>query len=369
MKNVDIRHRKTLLLLLLAPYALLGCEHEKEGHHEHGVRTLLVTRPHKTDVEITRSYVAQIHATQHIHVRALEGGYLQDVDVDEGQAVKKGDRMFKVMPMLYRAEVQKAGAEAKFAKIEYDNTRMLRDGNVVSSNELAMAEAKLDKAKAESSLAKAHLNLSTIEAPFDGIINRLHARKGSLLSEGELLTTLSDNSQMWVYFNVTESEYLDYMMHKKSSDKPMPVKLKMANNQIFDQDGVVSTIEGEFNHETGTIAFRATFPNPNGLLRHGETGKVLMIKPLKDALMIPQKATFEILDKKFVFVVDEKNTVHSRQITVSEELPHMYVVTEGLSVEDKILVEGLRKVRDGSTIKQNFQEPEAVISKLDVPAE
>jgi membrane fusion protein, multidrug efflux system len=366
--NSPVYPKKHLLTLgaLLLLLVQLGCH--KEEHHEHERVELVVTSPLKQDTELQREYVAQIHAIQHIEVRAIERGYLQDIFVDEGQTVKKGDRLFQIMPMLYQAELQRSSAEAEFAQIEYKNTDVLRKGNVVSANELAMAKAKLDKANAEKALAAAHLSLTVIRAPFDGIVNRLHARKGSLMEEGELLTTLADNSELWVYFNVTEAEYLDYKTNK-TSDEPTPVKLMMANNKLFDQTGLIKTIEADFHNETGNIAFRATFPNPKGLLKHGETGKILMSRMVPGALLIPQKATFEILDKRFVYVLDAKNTVHSRPITVEAELPHLYLVSKGLQEGDKILVEGLRKVRDGDEITPNYKDPATLVGELDVPAE
>lgn len=351
---------------LLGVMAASGCHHEE--HHEASPSKLLVTSPLKRDTDIVTDYVAQIRSIQRIELRALERGYLQDIFVDEGQVVKKGQRMFQIMPLVYEAERQKAAAEAEFARIEYQNTKVLHEGDVVSDNELALAKARLDQANAALSVAKAHLTLTEIRAPFDGIMDRLHVRKGSLLEEGDLLTSLSDNSKMWVYFNVTEAEYLDYKM-RRDPDAPLPVKLRMANGRIFDQVGKIETIEGEFDNETGTIAFRATFENPDRLLRHGETGSVLVSRPLKDALLIPQKATYEVLDKKFVYVVGEDDVVHAREITIADEVPHLYVVGEGLSSEDRILVEGLRKVRDGQTIAQNYHDPSEVFAQLDVPAE
>lgn len=379
---------KTLgaLCALMLILAQLGCEHGERGehgehggehgehnkraeggHHGHGKAELLVSRPLQRDTEIVQDYVAQIHAVQHIELRAMERGYLQDIFVDEGQHVKKGQRMFQIMPLIYRAELQRVEAEAHFATIEYRNTASLHAKNVVSANELALVKAKLDKARAEVALAKAHLGLTEIRAPFDGIMNRLHVQRGSLLEEGELLTTLSDNSQMWVYFNVAEAEYLDYKAQNK--DTSPPVKLMMANHKPFAHPGKVSTIGAEFNHETGNIAFRATFPNPEALLRHGETGKVLMSRVIKDAVVIPQKATFEILDKKYVYTLDAKNAVHSHQIEIAEELPHLYVVASGLTPTDRILIEGLRKVREGEVITPREEDPQKVLDGLDVPAE
>jgi membrane fusion protein, multidrug efflux system len=171
-----------------------------------------------------------------------------------------------------------------------------------------------------------------------------------LLDEGELLTTLSDNSKLWVYFNVPEAEYLAYARQAQGAKAPK-VKLQMANGEMFDQDGIIETIEGDFNNETGNIAFRATFPNPKGLLRHGETGKILMPVQVKNATLVPQAATFEILDKKFVYVVGSDNKVTAREISVAQEMSHIYAVSSGLSATDKILVEGIRKVKNGDAIR------------------
>jgi membrane fusion protein (multidrug efflux system) len=128
----------------------------------------------------------------------------------------------------------------------------------------------------------------------------------------------------------------------------------MANKELFDMPGIVETIEADFNNENGNIAFRATFPNPKGILRHGETGNIMMPIPLKDAILIPQKATFDVLDKKYVYVVDEKNVLKARQIIIAQELPHLYVVASGLNPKDKILAEGLGKVKNNEKIKYEF---------------
>jgi membrane fusion protein (multidrug efflux system) len=353
--------RNNSILICLALLFTMACQHHEESQHEESKFT--VTSAVKKDTLIYNEYVSQVRSIQHIEIRALEKGYLQNIYVDEGQLVKKGTLMFQIMPMVYQAETQRADAEVKFSEIEYLNTKNLADSNIVSKNELALAEARLNKSKAELSLAQAHLGFTKIRAPFDGIMDRFHVRQGSLIDEGELLTTLSDNRKVWVYFNVPEAEYLDYITQDKSSHQ-LEVKLKMANGQVFDQVGIVETIEADFNNETGNIAFRATFSNPNGILRHGETGNILMPVPLKGALLIPQKATFEILDKKYVYVVDDKSVVRSREVTVGTEMPHLYVITSGLKENDKILVEGLRKVRNNDVIKFNFREQQQILADL-----
>lgn len=356
-----------LLLSLFVLVLQTGCQSKGEEKKEEETE-FLVTSPIVRDTTLIRNYVCQIHAISHIELRALEKGYLQKIYVDEGQSVKQGQMMFQIMPMLYQAEQQKARAEADFAEIEYKNTKSLADSNIVSKNELAMAKAKLAKANAELSLTNVRLGFTEIRAPFNGIMDHFQVRLGSLVDEGDLLTTLSDNSKMWVYFNVPEAEYLDY----KSGDDQENMKqvnLMMANNKKFPYVGKVETIEADFNNETGNIAFRATFPNPKGLLRHGETGNVLVTLPYKNALLIPQKATFEVLEKKYVYVVDKDSKIKSREITVAAELPHIFVVQSGLKKEDKILLEGLRLVRENEKIHSKFMEPAKVLSQLDLYAE
>lgn len=360
--------KKILMLLSVAgSVVLLQTSCQSASKHTETSAKLLITNPLKMDTTVVKDYVCQIHAIQHIEVRALEKGYLEKIFVDEGQFVKKGQIMFRVMPMLYQAELQKAKAEADFAHIEYQNTSTLAERNVVSKNELAMAKAKYDKAKAELELARIHLGFTEIKAPFDGYMDHFQVRLGSLVDEGDLLTTLSDNRQMWVYFNVPEAEYLDYKTHT-TTENLSKVNLRMANNKVFDFSGVVETIEADFNNETGNIAFRATFPNPKGLLRHGETGNILMTIPMKGALIIPQKATFEVLEKKYVFVVDANNIVHQREVTILAEMPDVFVI-KGLRAKDKILLEGIRKVTDGQKIRFSYEDPKKVISGLKVYVE
>lgn len=357
------------ILMLIGLYAVLchttGCKSEKEEKEE--ATKLLVTSPVTMDTTVTKEYVSQIRSIRNIELRAQEKGYLQEIFVDEGQFVRKGQLLFKIMPTLYEAEQQRAQAEVSIAEIEVQNTQPLADKNVVSKNELALAQARLTKAKAELALAKAHLAFTEIRAPFDGLVDQLHLKLGSLVEEGELLTTLSDNSQMWVYFNVSEPEYLAY---KRAAAKGrLSVNLLTADKEPFKHTGVVETIESEFNNETGNIAFRATFPNEEGLLRHGETGTILIKEPLKNALIIPQKATLEVMDKKYVFVVGKDNVVKQTAITVGAEMPDLYVITEGLNAGDKLLLEGLRKVKNGDKIIYDYEEPKKVIDNLKLPSE
>ena len=357
--------RILMLLSLCALVSVTSCtKHEEEKQEE--VVKYAVTSPLQKDTTVTKEYVSQIHSIQHIELRALEKGYLQKIFVDEGQAVRQGQLMFQITPIVYQAELQKTQAEANYADIEYQNTKKLADSKIVAPTELALSKAKFDKAKADVNLAQTHLQFTTIKAPFSGMMDQFRVRLGSMVEEGDLLTTLSDNSKMWVYFNVPEAEYLNF---KARSNGPQNVQLVMANSELFPYPGVVQTIEADFNSETGNIAFRATFPNPKGLLRHGETGNIRMTVPLKNALIIPQKATFEVLEKKYVYVIDKDNKVRSREITIAAEMPHIFVVSAGLKKDDKILLEGLRQVKENEKIAYKFEKPATVISNLGLYAE
>jgi membrane fusion protein (multidrug efflux system) len=339
-----------------------------EGGEGHAQGRYTATTPWRTDTTVMRDYVCQVHSIQHIEVRALEKGYLQDILVDEGQMVREGQLMFRIRPVLYQAEVQRAQAEADLAGIEYSNTKALADSNVVSPAELAMAKARYDKAKAELGMAQAHLGFTEIHAPFSGIVGRFHVRKGSLLDEGELLTELSDNSAMWVYFNVPEAEYLAYK-HSSKAGEGTKVALRLANGEQFAHEGAITAIESDFDNRTGNIAFRATFPNPEGLLRHGQTGNILMQTRLRNVLLIPQKATFEVLDHRYVFVIDKEDVVHSTRVEIGAELQHLFVVNDGLKEGDRFLLEGLRKVKDDMHVQYALLAPDPVVHHLDLYAE
>ncbi len=356
-----------MLVCFTAVLYSTSCETHKEEKEEHD--KYLVTTPYVRDTTLIREYVCQIRAIQHIELRALVNGYLQAIFVDEGQLIKKGERMFQILPIQYQAELKKAEAEANYAEINFQQTKLLADSAVVSPIQLALAKAQFEKAKAELAYAQTKMTFTDIRAPFTGLMDRFDVRLGSLLDEGDLLTTMSDISELWVYFNVPEAEYLTYKQSLRPGDSPMKVQLKMADGQFFDQMGIVKTIEADFNNQTGAIAFRATFPNPKGLLRHGETGNVLVTAPIKNAVMVPQKATFEVLDQKFVYVLDKNNQLKSRRIFIQAEMPDIYVVSKGLGKDDKILLEGLRKVRENEKIEYDFEEPAKVIAKLKLYAE
>lgn len=348
-------------IALCSALLLVSCSKKEEKNEEAAVYP--ITNPIKQDTVLTKEYVAQIKSLKNIELRAQEKGFLQKVFVDEGQYVHQGQVLFQIMPQIYQAEYLKAKAEVAQAQIELQNASTLSKNNVVSPQERAMAKAKLDGANAEMRLAQLHLSFTSVRAPFSGIINRLPLKIGSLIDEGDLLTTLSDNSGIFAYFNVAEPEYINYMTHS-SENQQTSVSLMMANGEKFPENGYVQTVEGEFDNETGNIAFRAKFPNSKGILRNGETGKIQMAVPLIGAIIIPQKATYEIQDKTYVFVIDKNGLAKSREVKIGNELPDIYIISSGLTENDKILLDGVQKVKDDQKLKVKFEKPSDVFRNL-----
>lgn len=191
-------------------------KHEQTSPPE---QLIVVTSPEIKDITISESFVCQIRSQRHIEVRALEGGYLDKIFVNEGQTVKKGDAMFQILPVLYRAKLDAANAKAELAQLKYKYTQQLVEKKVVSENELALSKAEMTEAQAQATQAAAELNFTDIKAPFDGIVDRLQKREGSLIEVGDILTTLADNSVMWVYFNVPEKYYLRDMADRAHARK------------------------------------------------------------------------------------------------------------------------------------------------------
>ena len=354
-----------------------------EEDHSHQI---LATSPVRKNVIGTQQYVCQIRSCQHIEVRALEGGYLEEINIKEGQVVKKGDSLFKILPVIYQANLNSEIAEVARMQIEVDNAEGLLKKGYISQQEYALKQASLAKVKAKLELAKAELAFTDVRAPFDGIVDRQKKQLGSLIEAGDMLTTLSDNSLMWVYFNVPEARYLEYKtelnkavsangdgstsnQNDLQANGQLKIELKLANHQIFNQPGKIGAIEADFNNTTGNIAFRADFPNPEGLLRNGQTGTILIHRTIHDALVIPQRATFEILAKRYVYVVDQDNVVHQRDITIESEQDDVFVIAGGLKEDDKIILEGIRQVRDGDKAEFEFRNPEEVLKNLKFHAE
>ncbi|GAB2567381.1 efflux RND transporter periplasmic adaptor subunit [Spirosoma areae] len=354
------------LQVLIAGALLAGCSANSETKQKADKPTVPVIELTRQDATLDRDYPGQLEAVQNVEVRARVAGYLDKVLVDEGKSVKKGQLLFQLNPAEYqvkiaeaRASLESATAQQQSAAVEMDRVKLLVDKNVISPTELKLSRAKMASAKAAIDQAQASLSnarrlvsLTSIRAPFDGVINRLPFKRGSLIGEGALLTTISDLSKMYAYFNVSEREYLAFIKKRRDPTKATirDVDLLMADDSCYPHGGKIETTETVFEGNSGTIAFRATFPNPARLLRHGATGKIRLTTDVDDAVLVPQKAVFEVQDKNFVYVVDGGNKVRTRSFVPSSRVDQFYVVKSGLKPGDRVVYEGIQQLRDGMAI-------------------
>jgi len=362
-------------LLFSIAVSFVACTTHNEKKSEAG--KFPVTSPVIMDTTYTSEYVAEIQSLQNVEIRAKIKGYIEKIHVDEGKQVKAGQTLFSINSLEFQKELMKARAmiktaiaESKTAELELQTAKALLEKHIIAKSEFAKAQAnveayvaKVEEAKAAEASAIINVALAEIKAPFDGIINRIPFKTGSLIDEGTLLTTLSNNREVFAYFNVSEKEYLNFT-NEKRNDAKNNISLLLANGQTHRYKGTVETIEGEFNKSTGNIAFRAKFPNPDLLLKHGSSGKVQLTNEIKSALLIPQKATFEIQDKFYVFLVDANNVVKQRNIVIKQRLPHLYVIESGLSATEKFVYEGIQNVKEGDQIQADFIPMQQVISQL-----
>lgn len=363
-ESIDSKSAAHAAYQMMKPLGEDAAPKEEEASHT----IYQVSKPLVKDLTLNDEYVCQIRAIQHIEIRSLEKGYLQNVLIDEGQTVHKGQLLFQIKPNVYEADVQKSEAEVELSKIELQNNQALVDKDIISSTEAAMSAAKLAKVQAELELAKTHLGFTEIRAPFDGLIGRFgDVRLGSLLEENQLLTTLSDTHRLWVYFNVPEAVYLNYM--KNSRNGTQTVQLELANKEIYPEPGTIETIQSDFNNTSGNIAFRAVFNNPQGLLRYGQTGTILWPKKVSQAVIVPQKSTFEVLDKRFIYVVDKDGVIHEREVKVAREEPNVYILSSGITPDEMFLLERQNKLDKGDKISYKLIDPKTAVENIKLYAE
>lgn len=350
---------------LLGILYITGCTAKGNTKEKQKDAELPVLQLDYKDTLLHRSYVATINACQNVELRAKVAGFLEEILVDEGRFVRKGQPLFRLNDAEFKVQLAEATAflssaraDVKAAEVEMNRVKTLVAKNVLSSSELDLAKARLAaaSAKVEEALAgeeKARIRLSytLIRAPFHGIIDRIPHKQGSLIAEGTLLTTVSDIQAMHAYFNVSENEYLNYVKSGQSNKHlGQKVNLILADGSPYQYEGKIETMEGEFERSTGSIAFRASFPNPARLLKHGASGKIVLTAAVPQALMIPQKSVFEIQDKSYVFVVNKDNTVSMKSFEPDTRVEDFVLVKEGLSNEDRIVYEGVQNIREGNRV-------------------
>jgi membrane fusion protein (multidrug efflux system) len=355
------------LLVLVTGLTQTGCSSYGAQEVKQDTLQLPVVTLSGKDTVLQTAYVADIQAVKNIEIRARVKGFLEAIYMDEGKVVKKGQLLFKINDDEYktalskaRAAFQNAEAAARATQLEVERVQLLVDRHVVVPSELEVAKARLaaDKANIEEARsavtsAENHLSYTSVRAPFDGIIDRIPLKPGSLIDEGTLLTSLSDISAMYAYFSFPENEYLQYqrtrgLSEQKSSDE---VKLVLADGSNYPYSGRIETVEGEIEQTTGSIDFRARFPNPQQLLRHGATAKLYISTRADSVLLVPQRSVFDIQDKSYVYLVGPDNKLRMQCFVPLTRFSHYYIVKQGLQPSDKILYEGVQNVREGMIIK------------------
>ena len=361
--------KKVQFIYLLSAVYLTGCFAKGNVKTEEKALELPVLKLEPVDTVLHKSYVATINACQNVELRAKASGFLEQILVDEGEFVKKGQLLFRLNDAEFKVQMSEATAflssakaEAKAAEVEAGRVKTLVDKSIVSPSELdlakarlAAANAKIEEAKAREEKARIRLSYTAVRAPFDGIIDRIPHKLGSLIAEGTLLTTASDIKTMHAYFKVSEREYLNFIKSGKAGERlGQSVGLILADGASYDFKGRIETMEGEFEPGTGSIAFRASFPNPHRLLKHGASGKIRLTSVVTDALMIPQKAVFEIQDKNYVFVINKDNTVNMKSFEPDAHVEDFILVKSGLSANDNIIYEGVQNVKEGYKIIPRF---------------
>ena len=344
----------------------------KKGFDMGGAPECAVQTLQPATVNLTSSYPATIKGKQDVEIRPQVSGFITKVCVDEGSMVRKGQVLFIIDPTQYEAAARSAKAAVATAEaavstqqITVDNKRALNKKNIISDYDLAMAENSLASAKAQLASAKAqlisaeqNLGFTNVKSPSDGIVNDIPYRVGSLVSPSIAtpLTIVSDITEMYVYASLTEKELLELVRKDGSQSAAVEtypeVQLQLSDGSTYDQKGKIETISGVINANTGAVSIRATFPNSNHLLRSGGMGNLIIPYHMENALVVPQKATTEIQDKKFVFLQQPDNTVKMNEITILNiDNGQEYVVTSGLKQGDLIVIENVGTLKDGQTIK------------------
>ena len=361
---------KKIALWVLTAVVLTSCGSKSkqmgEASNDFAVETVQATT-----ADLKTSYPATIKGMQDIEIRPKVSGYLVKLLVDEGSTVHKGQPLFLIDSEQYRASVKAAQAQIRVCKaniatqkLTVENKRMLFKQNIISNYDLQMAvntlasyEAQLAAAQAQLQSAEDNLRWCTVTSPADGVVGSIPYRVGSLVSaqSAEALTTVSNISKMYVYFSMTEKQLLALTREAggvNAAIKKMPaVSLVLSDGSTYSQNGTISTVSGVIDPSTGSVQMRATFDNAQHILRSGGTGSILVPTHANDAIIVPQSATFDVQDKKFVYVVNNDKSVATREITVLPQNDgQTYVVASGLRSGERIVVDGVNQLKNGQKI-------------------
>lgn len=362
-----------LALSLVTVSAILPSCKGKDGQQQQAaVPELAVITVGEQDAKLETGFPTTLRGENDVEIRPQISGFLTKVNVEEGQRVSKGQVLFTIDQVSLQAAVDAAQAAVAVAQANVNtaqtnanNNKMLLDKNIISAaayqtsaDALNAAKAQLNQANANLTSARKNLSYAVVTAPEAGIVGSIDFREGSLVSPSTLLTILSNSSDMRASFSLNEKELLNLTDNGKRTIQQaiaeMPqVQLKLATGEIYDQPGKIISISGVIDSSTGAASATAIFPNPNGMLRSGNTGQVLIPSMQQNAILIPQNATYEIQDMKFCYVVGDSSKVHSRPIQIAEQNDGQnYIVISGLNPGELVVTEGVGiSVKDDMVIK------------------
>ena len=357
------------MIWLLLPMVMLSCasRQQNEGDEPKHYDLLTITA---SDHELTTEYAASLKGQQDIRIIPRIEGYLQGIYVKEGEQVKEGQLLFRVEAATYRAVVEAANANVQQmtaalekAQLEYEGSRKLHAKNVISDHELALSKSELDMAKANLAAAQAtltsarnELSYTELRSPSDGVVGRIRYRKGDFVSPNlqDGLTVVADNRHIRAYFSMSETVLMDYLSEHKTMEAAvhqMPeVRLLLPNGQFYGQTGRVESISGIVDEATGAVSVCALFDNCDGILLSGGTGKIVMPSVRKNAIVIPQEATYEIQDKVYVYKVVDGKTVSTIVQVAPQNNGKEYMVISGLQEGDVIVAKGAGFVQEGESV-------------------
>ncbi|MBC5862806.1 efflux RND transporter periplasmic adaptor subunit [Flavobacterium turcicum] len=311
----------------------------------------------KTGEATTKNeYVAKIEGINSVELRPQISGYIQKIFVDEGDFVTKGQILFSIESSSYSEIYKSASAKLASAKIELNRKKELAKSKIISEIQVQQAELSVKSASTELESAKINLNFCTVKAPISGQIGLIPNKVGSLVNATDQtpLTTLSDNSSVNAYFSISEKEYFtifsDIEKSKKTND--IVVELLLPNGLVYEKKGNIDAFEGSFDSSTGSSLIRAKFHNPNNLLKTGNTGKIIISKPIENAILIPASSTMSIQDKLFVFVVDNNGIANQVPLEIIGKSSDSFIVKSGLKKGDKYIVTGFDRLQSGTKIKE-----------------
>ena len=361
---------KKLSLTIISLVVLAACG-KKEQQTAPVILPYKVTAVTESNTTLLSEYPATLEGITDIDIRAKVDGYIEKIYVQEGQEVKKGQLLFKLETQTANQEAAAAKAKVAAAQVEVNRLKPLVERNIISDVQLETAKANLASAKSTYQSIVAKINYASIKSPVNGIVGTLPLRLGSYVSSQttEPLTRISDVSTIYAYFSMNEKQQLDITMNaagktfQEKITKMPAVNLILSNGMEYEQKGKIETFSGQANTQTGSFNVRASFPNSNKLLRSGETGTIQIPTYLKDVIIIPQNASLELQDKRIALVVDKENKVKAVPIEV-RAIPggKFFVVDNGLNVNDKILIEGVGIVTEGTEIKPEVVDYNTVIN-------